>query len=109
MNKSSLQTGNYVNYEQTTHQIDEIHSDKVIHHWLGSSSDGYVTSYDQIKPIEISVDELERFGFERFKKKISIVSSELIDYWEKSYGESDEWESNPLSQYGRIEKFPTFL
>lgn len=96
MNKSTLQIGNYVNYEQTTHQIDELHSDKVIHHWLRSNSDGYVTSYGQISPIEISTEELEKFGFERFKKKISMVSSELIDYWEKSYGESDEMGIKPV-------------
>jgi hypothetical protein len=90
MNKSEIQIGNYINYEQTTHQVDELHSDKVIHHWLKSGSDGYVTSYEQISPIEISDEELTKFGFERFKKKDSLVSSELLDYWEKRYGEVDE-------------------
>ena len=67
-----------------------------LNHWLRSNSDGYVTSYGQISPIEISTEELEKFGFERFKKKISMVSSELIDYWEKSYGESDEMGIKPV-------------
>jgi len=97
MNKSDLQIGNYVNYEQTTHVLSELHSDKVIHYWNGgTNSDVYLTGYDQIKPIEISENELLRFGFEHSKKNVSFnMGGELFDYWEKMYGEVGEFGIRP--------------
>jgi hypothetical protein len=60
---NSLRVGNYVNYENTTHVIDEIHQEKVIHHWIKSGHDGYVTKYSQILMIPISIKEIEHLGF----------------------------------------------
>ena len=69
MEKEDLRIGNYVNYEQTTHTIAELHSDKVLHVWNGSKDrhgsgwDGYYTNYDQIKPIELTDEEFISLGF----------------------------------------------
>lgn len=97
MNRSDLQIGNYINYEQTTHIIDELHNNKVIHYWVNhSNSDGYVTSYDDISPILISEDILLKFGFEHLKKNVSLnVGGELFDYWEKIYGDINEFGIRP--------------
>ncbi len=96
MNKFDLKIGNYVNYEQTTHQISELHSDKCIHFWLKASEpDMYETGYDEVRPIEISEQELLKFGFDHFKRGISLSSFELTDYWEKTYGEVNEMGMKP--------------
>lgn len=104
MNKSDLQIGNYVNYEQTTHVITELHNDEVIHRWINISvgentsalNDVYQTSYGDIKQIEISENELLRFGFEHSKKNVSFnMGGELFDYWEKMYGEVGEFGIRP--------------
>lgn len=58
-----LRVGNYVNYENTTHVIDEIHTERVIHHWINYGGDGYVTHYTQILMIPISIKEIENLGF----------------------------------------------
>lgn len=58
-----LRVGNYVNYENTTHVISELHAEKVIHFWINYGGDGYVTKYDQILPIPINVHEVEKLGF----------------------------------------------
>ncbi len=95
MNKSDLQIGNYVNYEQTTHVITELHKDEVFHQWF-RSDDMYQTSYDDISQIEISENELLRFGFEHSKKNVSFnMGGELFDYWEKMYGEPGEFGIRP--------------
>lgn len=58
-----LRIGNYINYESTTHVVSELQEHKLIHHWLGYKSEGYVTSYDQILSIPLSKKELESLGF----------------------------------------------
>jgi hypothetical protein len=58
-----LRVGNYINYENTTHVVAEIHQEKIIHYWLNSGGDGYVTSYKQILSIPISTHEIEKFGY----------------------------------------------
>lgn len=99
MNKFDLQIGNYVNYEQTTHVVTELHKDVVFHQWHTrtlESDDVYQTSYDDIKQIEISEKELLRLGFEHSKKNVSFnMGGELFDYWEKMYGEVGEFGIRP--------------
>lgn len=58
-----LTIGNYINYEQTTHIVVELHKDKLIHHWIKHSNDEYVTRYDQILSIPLTHSELENLGF----------------------------------------------
>jgi hypothetical protein len=64
-----LRIGNYINYEMTIHVVDEIHQDKLIHHWVNANSDGYVTRYNQILSIPLTAREIEDLGFiEDFKR-----------------------------------------
>jgi hypothetical protein len=58
-----LRIGNYINYENTTHIVTELHKEKIIHHWLNYADEGYVTSYSQILSIPLSVREIESLGF----------------------------------------------
>lgn len=58
-----LRVGNYINYENTTHIVTELHQEKIIHNWINSLSDGYVTRYNQILSIPITIKELDSLGF----------------------------------------------
>ncbi len=58
-----LRVGNYINYENTTHVVTELHAEKLIHVWYEIRHEGYVTRYDQVCPIPINVHEVERLGF----------------------------------------------
>lgn len=58
-----LRIGNFINYENTIHIVTELHQEKVIHHWIGSSNDGYVTRYNQILSLPLTIREVENFGF----------------------------------------------
>lgn len=87
MDKRELKIGNYVECEKTTHIISELHRDRVIHYWTGSSeeSDGYVTSYDYIFPIKVTDDILKKFGF---INGIGIYSN----CWKKEYKDGKYFE-----------------
>jgi hypothetical protein len=76
---NNLRVGNYVNYENTTHVIDEIHQEKVIHHWIKSSHDGYVTKYSQILMIPISIKEIINVGFILDADRIKLNSNLYFD------------------------------
>lgn len=58
-----LRIGNYINYECTTHVVAEIHREKIIHYWINSGHDGYVTNYKQILSIPLTEKEVIRLGF----------------------------------------------
>lgn len=61
---NELRIGNYINYEQTTHVIAELHSDKVLHFWEQCTSDRYFSEYQSIKGIKLSKQWLLKLGFE---------------------------------------------
>lgn len=63
LTSKDLRVGNYINYECTTHVVSEIHSEKIIHYWINSGHDGYVTNYKQILSIPITIEEVIKFGF----------------------------------------------
>lgn len=66
MNKSELRIGNFIEYEATTHVVEELHSDKVLHQWLQGAGSGYVTSYKSIKGIELTPEWLTLLGFDAY-------------------------------------------
>jgi len=59
-----LRIGNYINYENTTHVVAELHKEKIIHFWINSGHDGYVTTYNQVQAIPLTTREILDFGFE---------------------------------------------
>jgi hypothetical protein len=63
LTSKNLRVGNYINYECTTHVVSEIHTEKIIHYWINSGHDGYVTNYNQILSIPITIEEVIKFGF----------------------------------------------
>lgn len=65
-----LRIGNYINYENTTHVVTELHEDKIIHHWIKHGGDGYVTRYNQILSIPLSIREIENLGFQEDFERI---------------------------------------
>ena len=73
LTNKDLRIGNYVNYENTTHVVTELHGDKLIHHWINTSSDGYVTPYKAILSIPVNIPEINKFGFfEDFNRQENI-------------------------------------
>lgn len=70
LTSKDLRVGNYINYECTTHVVSEIHSEKIIHYWINSGHDGYVTNYKQILSIPITIEEITKFGFHEDKSGV---------------------------------------
>lgn len=64
-----LRVGNYINYENTTHVVDEIHHDKLFHHCVNSHSEE-TAKYKEILSIPLSGKEIERLGFELDDKRV---------------------------------------
>ena len=96
MIKSELQIGNYVDYKKKHCSILELKSEFLTLKSI-KSDDVYEVSYQEISPIGIS-DKIfsEMFKFERLKKKVKFVGSELVDYWEKPYGDVDSLGIRPV-------------
>lgn len=84
-----LRVGNYINYENTTHVVSELHQEKIIHHWIKHNGDGYVTRYDQILSIPLSVREIENLGFQEDFNRIKYVEGFYDDngYLIEHYGD----------------------
>jgi hypothetical protein len=87
-----LRIGNYVNYEQTTHVIHQLTNSICGSYWHKSNaSDSYAHTYDEIKPIPLTEEWLERFGFERLGNgfefwESSVFNIEFIrNHWHISY------------------------
>lgn len=101
-----LRIGNYINYEQTTHVVAELHNDKLIHHWLNHPSDGYVTKYNQILSIPLTRMELERLGFEENEELIIDQKAYLDDsnFFVESVGD-DYW----LSEFVNKSKITRYV
>jgi hypothetical protein len=68
-----LRIGNYINYENTTHIVTELHQEKLIHNWINYAGDAYVTKYTQILSIPLSVKEIENLGFQEDFDRIKHV------------------------------------
>ena len=60
-----LRVGNYVNYDNTTHVIKEIHQKEVIHFWVNGGTEDIVSKYTGILSIPLTPREIERFGFNK--------------------------------------------
>lgn len=61
-----LRVGNYINFDNTTHVVDEIHKDKLIHHWIdlnGKRSGIVKSNYHLILSLPITSKEIEKLGF----------------------------------------------
>jgi hypothetical protein len=66
LNPNELRLGNYVNYEQTSHIISELGKGLVAHYWHKRTNDEeYVSRYEELKPIELTAEILEKCGFEK--------------------------------------------
>jgi hypothetical protein len=76
----NLRIGNYINYENTTHVVSELHQEKIIHHWIKHNGDGYVTRYDQILSIPLSVREIENLGFQEDLNRIKNMNGFYDDF-----------------------------
>lgn len=74
-----LKVGNYVNHDNTTHVVDEIHTKKIVHHWIDSKSDETITTYKEILSIPLSVREIEHLGFMEDGNRIRNVDEAYFD------------------------------
>lgn len=58
-----LRIGNLVWYEATAHIIKELRLNRCQHVWAKMQNDQYLSGYDDLDPIELSPEWLERMGF----------------------------------------------
>jgi hypothetical protein len=100
-----LRVGNYVNYECTTHVIDEIHKDRILHHWLNEKNDNpdvYICGYNEILSIPLSKREIEKLGFVLdeehmgespmyFDEKGFCIEDDAGDYWLCQHRDEDDF------------------
>jgi hypothetical protein len=96
INKSDLKIGNYISYQDETWCVSEILNNTITINSLTLPDVSASINYEEIKPIIISESDLLKFGFEHHKKNVSFnMSGELFDYWEKTWGELNEFGLRP--------------
>lgn len=86
MKASELRIGNFVDFEKTTHIIDEIGSTIVRSHWNGADrnaeSNDYLCTINEIKPIPLTEKWLLKFGFEKhYGNVLSLETETLLIEW----------------------------
>jgi hypothetical protein len=96
INRSELKIGNYISYQDETWLVSEILQNTLTINSLHLPDVNKSVNCEEVMPVNISESDLIKFGFEHHKKNVSFnMSGELFDYWEKTWGELNEFGLRP--------------